>query len=152
MLEVLKSKLNSLKVDENTAWFAVVNREVQFEIIRLNTEDQLFDEGIDSLSNSLFSKKHNSGVYSERTQQLSNGVKQAGAHYTLKDTGNFYQSFVVKVDTSGINIVADTQKDDTDLSIEYGKEILGLTEGNTGLLRDMIIINYREFLRDKIAS
>jgi hypothetical protein len=48
MLEGLKTKLENLKVDEDAAWFQVVDREVQFEIIRLNTEDQLFQDGVDS--------------------------------------------------------------------------------------------------------
>ena len=67
-------------------------------------------------------------------------------------TGEFYQSFVVKVDNSGIIINADTQKESTDLSVKYGIEILGLTEENIGILRELILVNYREYLRDKIAS
>lgn len=142
MLEVLKGKINNLKVDENTAWFHVINREVQFEIIRLNTEDQLFNEGIDKDGDSL-------GDYSNASVNVYG--KRPG-HITLKDTGDFYQSFVVKVDNSGIIINADTQKESTDLSVKYGVEILGLTEENIGILRELILVNYREYLRDKIAS
>jgi len=142
MLEGLTSKIESLKVDENAIWFEVVNRDAQFEIIRLNTQDQLFDDGIRSDGSSLPDYSNTSiNVYG----------KQAG-HITLKDTGEFYQSFVVKVDNSGIDIIADTQKDDTDLAKKYRKEILGLTEENTGLLRELLTNNYREYLRDRIAS
>jgi hypothetical protein len=140
MLEELKTKLENLKVDEDAAWFQVVDREVQFEIIRLNTEDQLFQDGVDSTGADLPDYSDASiNVYGKRP-----------GHMTLKDTGEFYQSFVVRVDRSGINIIADTQKDDKDL-LEYG-EIIGLTEENIGLLRDMLVINYREYLRDKLFA
>ena len=140
MLEGLQSKMNRMKVDENTAWFYVVDREAQFEIIRLNTEDQLFDDGIRSDSSSL-------PDYSDASVNIYG--KRPGA-MTLKDTGAFYQSFFVKVDSSGIIINADTVKEDTDL-LKYGEKILGLTEENLGLLRQLLVMNYREFLRDKIA-
>jgi hypothetical protein len=57
---------------------------------------------------------------------------------------------MLRVDRSGINIIADTQKEDKDL-LEYG-EIIGLTEENIGLLRDMLVVNYREYLRDKLFA
>ena len=142
MLETLKEKLNKLKVNEDAVWFQVVNRETQFEIIRLNTQDQLFDEGIRADNKSLPDYSNTSvNVYGKRA-----------GHITLKDTGEFYQSFVVKVDKSGIDIVADTQKEDTDLSKKYGNEILGLTDENSGLLREMLVLNYREYIKDLIAS
>ena len=141
MLEGLTSKLEKFKVDEDAIWLQVINREAQFEIIRLNTEDQLFEDGIRSDGSSLPDySKTSVNVYGKRA-----------GHMTLKDTGAFYQSFVVKVDKDGIDIIADTQKEDTDL-LKYGKEILGLTEENLGLLREMLVVNYREYLRDKIAS
>ena len=140
MLAGLESKMNRMKVDENTAWFYVVDREAQFEIIRLNTEDQLFDDGIRSDSSSLPDYSDASvNIYGKRPGPM-----------TLKDTGAFYQSFFVKVDSSGIIINADTVKEDTDL-LKYGEKILGLTEENLGLLRQLLVMNYREFLRDKIA-
>lgn len=142
MLEILQKKLNKLIINEETVWFQVVNREAQFEIIRLNTEDQLFQEGIRSDNKSLPDYSNTSvNVYGKRA-----------GHITLKDTGEFYQSFVVKVDKRGIDIVADTQKEDTDLSIKYGNEILGLTDENLGLLRELLVLNYREYIRDKIAT
>ena len=141
MLEGLKDKLNKLRIDEDAVWFQVVNRETQFEIIRLNTQDQLFDDGIRSDSKSLPDYSNTSvNVYGKRA-----------GHIQLYNTGEFYQSFVVKVDKSGIDIVADTQKEDTDLSKKYGNEILGLTDENLGLLREMLVLNYREYIRDIIA-
>lgn len=142
---ILKMLERAETIDANAAWFFVMDRETQFEIIRLNTEDQLRDEGIDSNDNPLFSKKHKRGVYSFLTEQFTGGRKKAGDHYTLEDTGEFYRSFIVRVDPDGFRIVADTQKDTTDLAEEYGIEILGLTEENTRVLVGMLTRKYREY-------
>ena len=50
MFDSLLTYLDKLaNIDDNAIWFEVIDRETQFEIIRLNTEDQLFDDGIDSI-------------------------------------------------------------------------------------------------------
>jgi hypothetical protein len=41
------------KLSDNSAWIFSVDKEVQNEIIRINTEDQLYEEGVDSLGRSL---------------------------------------------------------------------------------------------------
>ena len=147
---VLKMLDRATNIDATKAWFFVMDRESQFEIIRLNTEDQLLDEGVDSKDEPLFSKRHNRGVYSYMTEQFTQGRKKAGDHYTLRDTGEFYRSFIVRVDANGFTIVADTQKDTTDLSEEYGIDILGLTEENTQVLVGMLTRKYREYANEVI--
>jgi hypothetical protein len=114
-------------------------------IIDLNTKNQLYDKGIDSEGRSL-------GDYSANTIEGPNqyqGKKQKGQRYdhiTLNDTGAFYESFKVFLDSnSDFEITADTLKDTTDLIEEYGENILGLTEESLGILREKakeIIINY----------
>ena len=90
-----------MKIDENAIWFEVITRDVQLEIIRLNTMDQLFDEGIDANDNSI-------GDYSDASVQIYG--KRAG-HITLHDEGDFYASFRVKVTNNEILILAkDTGK------------------------------------------
>lgn len=96
-------------------------------IIELNTQEQLFNDGVDSNNEPLFSNIHNRGFYSKRTEAMTNGKKKAGDHYTLYDTGEFYRSFKVDVSPNGIRITADGQKEDTNLFFEYGEEIVGLT-------------------------
>ena len=142
MLDILKAKLNKLKVNEDAIFVFSITQDVKDEIIRLNTEDQLFEEGIDSLGDSL-------GDYSDVSVEIYG--KRAG-HITLKETGEFYDSFVIKADKKGIDIIADTQKESQDLAQSFGIEILGLTSENTAYLKDFILDGYWEYMRNKIAT
>ncbi len=111
--------------------------EFQRFIIDLNTTGQLFEEGIDSLGASL-------GDYAATTIEGTanfEGKKDKGQrfdHITLNDTGDFYKSFAIKVQKGGFLIIADGQKEDTNLLEEYGKEILGLTDENLQIVIDAI--------------
>ena len=105
--------------------------EFQRFIIDLNTEEQLFEKGIDSLGASL-------GDYSDFTKVVKGIKGQRIDHITLEDTGDFYKSFAIKVQNGGFLIVADGQKEDTNLLEEYGKEVLGLTDENLQIVIDAI--------------
>lgn len=105
--------------------------EFQRFIIDLNTEGQLFEKGIDSLGASL-------GEYTDFTKAVKNIKGQRTDHITLLDTETFYKSFAVKVQNGGFLIIADGQKEDTNLLEEYGKEILGLTDENLQIVIDAI--------------
>lgn len=113
------------------------DEEFQRFIIDLNTEGQLFEKGIDALGASL-------GDYTIATIEGTvnfEGKKDKGQrfdHITLKDTGDFYKSFAIKVQNGGFLIVADGRKEDTDLLTEFGKEILGLTDENLQIVIDAI--------------
>ena len=141
MFEHLNNILNkAIKLDENAIWFRVMDRETQWEIIRLNTHDQLFDEGIKSDGTSL----------PEYSPTSVNVYGKPSGHIRLKDTGKFYQSFLVKVNATGFDIVADTLKDDTDLAERYGIDILGLTEENEAVLARMLRDKYIEEIEREI--
>ena len=140
---VLKMLDRAANLDATAAWFHVIDRETQFEIIRLNTEDQLLTDSVDSNDDPLYSNRHGRGVYSRLSEN-------AGQPYTLRDTGEFYRSFVVRVDADGFRIIADTKKDTTDLAVEYGIDILGLTEENTRVLVGMLTRKYREYANAEI--
>ena len=107
------------------------DEEFQRFIIDLNTEEQLFEKGIDSLGDSL-------GEYTDFTKVVKGLKGQRIDHITLEDTGEFYKSFAIKVQNGGFLIVADGQKEDTNLLEEYGKEILGLTDENLQIVIDAI--------------
>lgn len=115
---------NAKNIDADSVWVRAVDEEVKREIIRLNTKDQMFDKGVDSLNRSL-------GVYSPTS--VSKYGKRKG-RIQLFDTGVFFDSFVIRVDRGGLTISADTQKEDTDLAVRYGIDILGVTPSNTDLL------------------
>jgi hypothetical protein len=103
-------------------------------VIQLNTEgkptSQLFELGEDSEGRDL-------GEYSPFTKELKKLKGQRIDHITLKDTGDFYASFIVRPFKGGFTIDADPIKDDTNLFREYGEDILGLNDDNL-----QIIINF----------
>ena len=68
-------------------------------IMDLVRQDQLFKKGIDEDGDII-------GVYSEATEMM-NPEKVAGTHYTLYDTGEFYNSFVIFVGKQFFEIQAD---------------------------------------------
>ena len=108
-------------------------------IIELNTKNQLYDKGINSKGISI-------GEYSIKTK----GIKQAKGdiydHVTLLDTGDFYESFRVYLNSnSDFVISANSIKDTSDLIADWGKDILGLNEDSLTLLRlkaKLILIPY----------
>lgn len=100
------------------------DKKVQNFIVNLNRIDQLFETGTDASDNFL-------GYYSEATELLFGGLdknKTTADHITLKDTGAFYKSFFVRIYKDGFTIVANSIKDETDLTEVYGKDIIGLSE------------------------
>lgn len=106
------------------------NREFTDYIVFLNTENQLYDKGIDSKNITL-------GEYLDSTIEGTvnfKGKKEKGQRYdhvTLKDTGEFYNSFKAILDgNSDFIISADTIKDTGDLIEKYGSEILGLNSNS----------------------
>lgn len=101
-------------------------RSLQHDIIELNTEEQLYERGVDSEGRSL-------GAYSFVTKYhykpiaAKEGRDGRTDHVTLKDTGDFYRSFRFKNEKDGFYFEANTIKEDTDLAEVFGKEIIGLT-------------------------
>lgn len=111
------------------------NIKVQLFIEQLNTEgqptSQLMSQGVDSLGVSL-------GKYSPFTVQVKLSKNQRIDHITLKDTGEFYESWDIKPFLKGFIINAQGQKDDDNLFEIYGKDILGLTDENIKILSEFI--------------
>ena len=161
MLEGLTDKLERWKVNENQIWLEAVDRDVQFEIIRLNTVEQLFKKGIQSDGSSLVSTNRTPGHYSLATELMNKGVnftidgiskqKIAGDPYFLFDTGHFYASFIVLAERNEILILTDDVYNyDKPLTVEYGSKIIGLTKENTGVLIRMLLKKYIKEIRKRI--
>jgi hypothetical protein len=110
------------------------------EILDLN-RGQLFD-GKQADDNDI------NGAYSRYTEAINQGEtfsfnskskrKNFNETYFLKDTGEFYDSFRLKVEKDKFIITADTQKDDTNLLI-YGANLLGLNKNNLSLLTEDLL-------------
>lgn len=108
---------------------ALDNKTIKDLIIFLNTDDQMGEDSVDSLGNALFNVFTNRGYYS------ANDPKgRAGDSYTLNDTGSFWDSFTVAVQSGMITIDANPIKGSDNLLETYGVDIIGLTDENLQVL------------------
>jgi len=143
-LDRLFSALDNLTEDK--IWLFSVDKDVQDEIIRINTEDQLEEEGIDSLGRKL-------GDYAPSTIAYKRRKGQRYDHVTLKDEGDFYNSFNVKVNVNEIIIDADdSSKYNKPLFEVWGIDVLGLTDDNMNYIKQMILENYINFVLNELLS
>jgi hypothetical protein len=112
-------------LDHKKIWLRVFKKkQLNTFILDMIKQDQLFDKGIDEDGDVI-------GTYSEFTEAL-NPEKVAGSHYTLKDTGDFFDSFYIDVFPTYFEINANPIKTDQDgdtenLFYKYGEGIMGLT-------------------------
>lgn len=137
------------RLNDDDIWFYSMNQKVKDEIVRMNTIDQLYEKGIDSLGNPI------TGLYGAEYAPLTVQIKRAKGqrydHITLRDTGKFYKSFYVLVQKDYFEINADdTSHYDAPLFQVYGEDVAGLTEDNKERLRELILENYINFLRNEI--
>ena len=132
-------KLSEKMVKEKEMFlFRVVfnSAQVKEEIIYLNTEEQLFEKGVDS-------KGVRIGDYSPFTIMEKVRKNQRYDHITLKDTGQFYDSWTVKIGRGFIELNASPIKDEDNLFEIYGEDVLGLTNESIEKLKPLLIEQYR---------
>lgn len=127
------------------------NKRIVDLIIYLNTEDQLREDGVDSDGNVI-------GTYSFATEFLSDGLKKVGEPFTLHDTGEFYNSFRVRVRGGRITITADPIKTNEQGRTEniYEKfgnfRIEGLTDKNTEVVRKFCLQYFQNYYRKILTN
>ena len=91
---------NIQSLDEKKILFTVYkSKRVSNFIIDLNRIGQLFNQGIDTKGNVI-------GRYSIVTETVYNQNKKAGTPYTLKDTGEFYATFKIKVNSNADFVIS----------------------------------------------
>ena len=89
------------------------------------------------------------GNYSPTTISIKQAKGQRTDHITLKDTGDFYSSY--RLSLNGL-VTANTQKEDTDLAVEFGKDILTLSdEGQDVMIQDFLLEDVQNFIRKEIC-
>ena len=147
----LIDKLQSVAdLELNEVAFKIASeKEVKDLVIRLNTQgektSQLFELGEDSLGDSL-------GEYSAFTVEKKKDKNQPFDRITLKDTGEFYNSFVVVPYRGGFTIKANPIKEDSNLFDDFGADIIGLNEVNLQILRDVYKDKVLEEIRKRIGG
>jgi len=142
LLKKTKTQLNP-----KLMWFDIMRRPYirKYIIQELIQKDQLQGKGIDEDGDII-------GRYSEFTEMI-NPKKVAGEPYTLKDTGEFYESMYIRIGLDYIEIDADPIKtndkgEQTNLFYEYGEGIIGLTEQSKNKLAEKLKIEYANYIRE----
>ena len=137
-------KAKAMSLDK--AWIFAVDKEVQNEILRINTEEQLDEQGVDSLGRSL-------GDYSPFTVSMKKFKGDRYDHITLNDEGDFHNSFTVRVVADGwIQDADDSSKYDEPLFEVYGLDVLGITDENMKYIKEMIVDNYIKYVTRELLS
>jgi hypothetical protein len=133
----------TMHISQREIWFYVFSdMKFKTKVLDFIRIDQLFEQGVNEDDQVI-------GRYSIITETVYNPEKVAGSPYTLKDTGDFYKSFMMEVLPDGIIINADGIKDDgTDLLERFTDKILGLTdESKIKLIKELKEKYYTESLR-----
>lgn len=94
-------------------------------IVDMNTQEQLYEEGI----NRLGVKIMDYAPYSPVTIQIKEMKGQPTNRVTLRDEGDFHDSFYIEVGDKAFEIKASDEKT-ASLIRKYGRQILGLTNEN----------------------
>lgn len=113
----------TLYISQREIWLYVFqDTTFKNEVLDFIRIDQLFEQGVNEDGQVI-------GTYSIVTETVYNPEKVAGSHYTLRDTGDFYRSFMMQVLPDGIIVDANGVKEDgTDLLQKFTDKILGLTD------------------------
>jgi len=145
----LGKKLKEVKLlKEVDAWLYSFDKEVQEYVVEyLIQKHQLIDLGVNAKGNII-------GRYSQLTEQI-NPAKKAGSHYTLFDTGTFFNSMFIKVMNDGFEVDADGEKTNfigtTNLFTSFGNDIIGLTEESMTALKGEIRIRMIKYARKTLS-
>lgn len=111
-------------------------------IVDMNTEDQLYQRGVNALGVDISDYK----PYSHITIEIKRLKNQPTNRVTLRDTGDFHSSFYIFAGTEQFEINAKDTKT-KDLIAKYGRQILGLTNENiSSLIWDYIFPDLRDQL------
>jgi len=146
-----------LEIDIPELIFECLNTdEVKDAIIILNQDEQL-KKGIDSLEQrieTIASQEENSGFpYSRFTVSERTNKGLQVQNVDLKDTGDFYNSFDVKVTTENTEVLADFDKPDGNIldNFDSSYDFLGLNiESVAQLVYETILPRLEKMLLEKL--
>lgn len=106
-------------------YLAAIIEEHDYEIIEMNTQDQLYEQGITATGVSIMDY----APYSEVTIEYKKAKGDPYDRVTLRDEGDFYRSFYLQIDNEKFTFNAEDWKT-RELLRQYGEEIMGLTQHN----------------------
>lgn len=105
------------------------------EICDMNTEQQLYERGENALGVSISDYM----PYAPLTIDIKTMKGQPTDRVTLRDTGDFHESFFIRADNNGFTIDATDWKREK-LVNKYGRQIFGLTDENKTYLAKEILL------------
>ena len=149
MFQELRNKAKAIKRlnEKQLLRLLFFNKELQAFVLDLNRIEQLYKRGIDSEGVTL---ETIGGAYSDLTVAIKQTKGQPTDRVTLKDTGDFYESFQLIVKGNMIEIDADPIKEGVSLEVRWGSDIIGLSENSLmkliEKLKPLIIDEIRERL------
>lgn len=117
------------------SYIAQIIEEHDYEIIDMNTQDQLYEQGITATGVSIMDY----APYSDITIQYKQEKGDPYDRVTLRDEGDFHRSFYLQIDNEKFTFDAEDWKT-RDLLRLYGDEIMGLTQHNIEELEKGIIL------------
>lgn len=129
---------------DSVAWFSAFTPAFRTMVLDWIRQDQLTAKGEDADGDVI-------GYYSRATELMSGGSKQEGDHFTLNDTGQFYQSMSATPVSDGLIIDGDITEMESSYSQTNGywwnDEILGLNEENMEKLSYEVAQSYLKYAR-----
>jgi hypothetical protein len=138
-VNVLKFLNRSANLDPIKIYKDVLKEsDVQSFIISLNTNDQLFDLGVDA-TGKLFADIRQ--PYSDSTIKKKRREGLPTNRVTLFDTGKFHESFRTEVKNDGTVLIKSDSNVNSgyDLEDSYGENIAGLTKESLEKLREFLL-------------
>lgn len=130
MIEDIEKRISQLQqLDVNNLLNEILTS-LQDEIIKFNTLDQLFDKGLTTDSKEL-------PAYRPFTVKIKSAKGQRVDHMTLKDTGDFYAAWFVKMGKDSITLGSADGKA-IELDTRYPGGIFGLTDDSLEKLRNFV--------------
>jgi hypothetical protein len=131
------------RLDFKKVIISILNTTSVKELVVEMEQNRLFNTGKDSEGDSL-------GGYSPFTVLIKQEKGQRTDHITLRDTGEFYESFTFHATGTDLVFDANPVKEDNNLFDDFGIDILGLTEEDTERLIERIYIELRHYLINKL--
>lgn len=137
---------NTIKLNQNKILHDVLSAtQLQYDILNLNREDQLYDKGITADNVSLGGYARET-LYYKQNEAGKIGRDTKTANVTLKDSGEFYATFKFSNENDGFVISANAEIHGESL-LRYGK-IIGLTPQNkavvAGWVTPLVIKNTKQ--------
>ena len=149
IIDVLKARVTAFKEElENGSLMEKLVKDNEAWICDMNTEDQLFERGVNRVGVSIMDYM----PYRPKTIEIKEIKGQPTNRVTLRDEGDFHRSFKVDADNEKFRILSTDRKAEW-LERKYGMQIFGLTDENAqSLARDYILPELRDIAKSQLTN